>query len=315
MIDPAVTVVIPTYNRRAILQETLTALLAGQRGTLPAFEVVVVDDGASDDTPTYLAHLAAKEPRLTFERQANAGPGAARNRGLARARGELLLLLGDDTPPTPHWLHHHWGAYNALDRPRYYSALGHIHWHPAIPVTPFRHWIHFDGIQFGFGRIEDPEKLPFALCYTANLALSRALVADWGGFEPRFRHYGLEDTELGYRYQCKARVTLRYLLGAAVYHRHGLDIQSVCRRRTQVGRSAWTLVHCHPELASFVKLDHYRRHRPWLRTLVGLEGAMLGLAAALDGLDRRGIDVNFAARWLLRLGYAIGLARGEAHAP
>jgi glycosyltransferase involved in cell wall biosynthesis len=87
---PVFSVVIPTYNRAGLLAETLASLWQ-QRFT--DFDVIVVDDGSSDDTA---ALLRAHEPRLRWYRQDHLGPGAARNLGAQHARGEYLAFLDSD---------------------------------------------------------------------------------------------------------------------------------------------------------------------------------------------------------------------------
>lgn len=87
---PLFSIVIPTSNRAALLADALRSVFA-QR--LTDFEVIVIDDGSSDDTA---ALLAAHEGRLAWYRQERAGPGAARNAGSARARGTYLAFLDSD---------------------------------------------------------------------------------------------------------------------------------------------------------------------------------------------------------------------------
>jgi glycosyltransferase involved in cell wall biosynthesis len=88
---PLVSVVIPTYNAPALLLETLATVLAQ---TFADFEVVVIDDGSTDDT---LARLAAVgDPRLRVLTQPNQGIGRARNRGLREARGRYVAFLDHD---------------------------------------------------------------------------------------------------------------------------------------------------------------------------------------------------------------------------
>lgn len=86
----SVSVIIPTYNRAHLLPETLDAVLAQ---TSPALEVIVVDDGSTDDTPGVVARHA---PRVTYMRIANGGELAARNAALAVARGELVAFCDSD---------------------------------------------------------------------------------------------------------------------------------------------------------------------------------------------------------------------------
>jgi glycosyltransferase involved in cell wall biosynthesis len=88
--DPLFTVVIATYNRAGLLAETLSSLWR-QRYT--GFEVIVVDDGSSDDTA---ALLRANESRLTWHRQDHRGAGAARNLAARHARGHYLAFLDSD---------------------------------------------------------------------------------------------------------------------------------------------------------------------------------------------------------------------------
>jgi glycosyltransferase involved in cell wall biosynthesis len=86
--------VIPSYNRAHVLATAAESVL-GQLG--PDDEVVIVDDGSSDDTPAVLRSLQGRwGRRLQVVLQANAGPGAARNSGIAAARGDWIGFLDSD---------------------------------------------------------------------------------------------------------------------------------------------------------------------------------------------------------------------------
>src|SRR5690348_9163223 len=93
--SPEISVIIATYNRPAMLREAL-ASVAAQRSenSAPTFEVIVVDDGSTDGTWNDLS--GAQCDTLRAVRTANRGPAAARNRGIALARGELIAFLDSD---------------------------------------------------------------------------------------------------------------------------------------------------------------------------------------------------------------------------
>ena len=115
----AISVVVPTYNRAALLPRTLDAILAQ---TCPARDVILVDDGSTDDTVQAVAGRYGD--RVTILQVANGGDLAARNAGLARARGDLVAFCDSDDLWQPGFL----AAMSALWRaePRMRVAFGNF---------------------------------------------------------------------------------------------------------------------------------------------------------------------------------------------
>ena len=98
--SPAISVVIPTYNRSSLLERALESVEAQ---SFRDFEVVVVDDGSTDDTAAGLRHWEARDRfRAVFE--PHRGAAAARNRGARIAQGEILTFLDSDDTVEPGWL-------------------------------------------------------------------------------------------------------------------------------------------------------------------------------------------------------------------
>lgn len=93
---PLVSVVISTYNRAHLLSDTIHSI---QAQTVQDFEVVVVDDGSSDDTAEVVKAL--DDPRIRYVHQDNAGVAAARNRGVAESIGHYVAVLDDDDIALP----------------------------------------------------------------------------------------------------------------------------------------------------------------------------------------------------------------------
>jgi GT2 family glycosyltransferase len=87
---PTISVVIPTFNRSGLLVEAIESVL---RQTHPAREIIVIDDGSTDDTPQALARFG---PRVTCQRQQNSGQAVARNLGIKLASGDFVAFLDSD---------------------------------------------------------------------------------------------------------------------------------------------------------------------------------------------------------------------------
>ena len=99
--DPICSIVIPVHNHAALTQQCLDTLLAG-RGNEPQFEIVVVDDASTDDTPQLLASYGEHIRVVTLA--PNRGFAGTCNAGAEIARGNFLVFLNNDTVPTPGWL-------------------------------------------------------------------------------------------------------------------------------------------------------------------------------------------------------------------
>ncbi len=247
-------VIIPTYNRRDTL---LIALRALERQDAPELlrEVVVVDDGSTDDTAEAVGTLATPlEIRLLTGRRG--GPAAARNAGIEAARGEYVLFLCDDIEATPGLL----AAHDARrdDEAGRNAVVGRVNWPPQKMVSHFEEFV-IANYHFGFEAFEGLEELPFYAFITANLSIDRTLVLHLGGFDEGFS-YGWEDTDLGLR-AVEAGVRLLYAPDALAYHHHDITPASYCRRQSAVGCSAVHFLRKHPDHADVVGAD--RMPKPW----------------------------------------------------
>jgi len=125
-----VSIIIPLYNKAQTIQRALASVF---RQTLQDFEVIIIDDGSTDGSAEQVA--ACADPRVTLIRQENAGPSAARDRGMRLAQGEYLALLdGDDE-----WLPDHLARAVRLldDFPQAaIGGMGLAFWRETPPYPP-----------------------------------------------------------------------------------------------------------------------------------------------------------------------------------
>lgn len=96
---PLVSVIIPAFNSAAFIRRALDSVVAQD---YPNTEIIVVDDGSTDDTRAVVEGVG--DPRIRAERQDNAGPFAARNRAIELSKGAFLAFLDSDDEWLPQWL-------------------------------------------------------------------------------------------------------------------------------------------------------------------------------------------------------------------
>jgi glycosyltransferase involved in cell wall biosynthesis len=219
---PVVSVVIAAYNASRYIGEAVASVL-GQ--TMSALEVIVVDDGSSDDTAGIVGRIA--DPRVHLLRQSNGGPAAARNHGIqsARARRFIAFLDADD-----HWdagklarqiecLDARPGAVVAGSLMRYISSTGRVLGRCGQTVTSENH----DAIAAG-------ELFPFPL---SSFLIRREALATAGGFDDRLA--GAEDIDLLARLALAGDVTcVPAILGSYRIH----PSSAMARHRASINRDA-----------------------------------------------------------------------------
>jgi len=183
MSTPRISVVMATYKRPRLLARCLDALLAQ---ALPgdAYEIVVVDDGRTEDTRELVADYAIRAaarggPELHYLRShGTRGPAGARNRGWRAARGALIAFTDDDTIPDPRWLAE---GEAAMAAPGRVAAWGRVH----VPLP-----------EQLTDNARNTAGLENAVFVTANAFVRTDALAAVGGFDERYERAWREDTDL-----------------------------------------------------------------------------------------------------------------------
>jgi glycosyltransferase involved in cell wall biosynthesis len=246
--------VIPTFNRAPILKRTLDHLLA--LPGIAACEIIVVNDGSTDETASVLEQAVQAAPSiLKVFTIANGGPARARNHGVRAASNARILFVDDDVFPRPGMLESHW---KKLDS-GFTGSQGLLIWHQDIVMTPLIEYIDSRGSQFAFDRVTDPENLTFQYIYTGNFAVERAAVLKAGGFDESFfnrqlKFSAFEDTILGWGLQQNgARMALNR--DAIADHLHDMTEEGFFRREYKVGYSIGKLRQKYPAIAQALGLE------------------------------------------------------------
>ncbi|HET9888018.1 MAG TPA: glycosyltransferase family 2 protein, partial [bacterium] len=186
-------VVIPTYGRRDFLERALRSL--AKQENPPAFEVIVVEDGADAGMAEFVVSLTPPFAHRIVVHPKSRGRAATRNSGIALAQGNVVVFLDGDMEVVPGFLAAHAAAHApgaAADR---IVALGNIVTAAEIPRTSFVRYIDTRGVH----KVRPGEAIPSRYFMTGNSSVAAALLRQAGGFDEDFHEYGGEDTEMGYR--------------------------------------------------------------------------------------------------------------------
>lgn len=241
-----VSVIIPTYNRCETLRRTL-ALYGLQQGMSGRFEVILADDGSSDETIEMVeaAIKTSPYPLRYISLPRNSGPSAARNQAIKLAKGDILLFSGDDILPSPRFVAEHFESHVKQYPDLHVGVLGYARWAPELQVTPFMHWLEQNGTQFAYGLITHGERIDCGLLHTSNVSFKTDFIKGNNAyFDERLRF--LEDSEWSLRLE-KRGMELRYNANALGDHLHPVDLDSSLARMKAVGFSLLRLKAISPE--------------------------------------------------------------------
>ena len=234
---PSFSIIIPTYQRQKTVCESVRSLGALSYGG--SIEVIVVVDGSTDGSAEALARLNIGLPMQIIE-QANAGAGAARNRGAAAATGDILLFLDDDMMVEADLVAQHARTYRdgaadavigeiALDRG---SSKGFL-------TDNFASWLASCRTGDCIG--------PFDI-WTSQLSVRREVFEALGGFDEALTHksaFAMEDADFGAR--LLAKFPVRHNPRAIARHRYVVTPRDYMDRAPRSAAGQLLFVRKHPQ--------------------------------------------------------------------
>lgn len=193
------TVVIPTYERSHRVRQLLACLIDQEA----LAEVIVCDDGSHDDTRAVATSFADRLP-LAYCHQEDLGfrAGQARNLGIRRAKGDVVIFVDDDVLVAPDFVREHVRAHEGLGEPAIVIGYRHRAFEPPLLQPTFEDIargepddrvavLGMDGTP-----VRDHPR-PWVYVYSCNFSVRRGVPELW--FGEGFHGWGMEDIELGYR--------------------------------------------------------------------------------------------------------------------
>ncbi|MEB3293266.1 MAG: glycosyltransferase family A protein [Synechococcales bacterium] len=229
-------VVIPTYNRKPILEKCLRAL--EQQDYPGNYEIVVVDDGSTDGTVDWLQDCSAEFPHVKLFCQDHQGPSAARNLGVERAIGDTIIFIDSDLVVLSGFLQAHATALHQAQRELKSDRL--------FTYGRVINTCNFDNPTAEPYKVTDYSAAFFA---TGNVAIARHWLLEAGLFDTGFQLYGWEDLELGVRLK-NLGLKLIKAPAAVGYHWHPpfslAEIPGLIDKEIQRGRMGVLFYQKHP---------------------------------------------------------------------
>ncbi len=231
-------VIIPAYNASATIDQTLRAL--GAQDFKQPFEVIVVNDGSTDQT----ARIIAKHPHVTLINQKNAGPACARNTGASHAKGEFLCFTDSDCIPHPDWISLLINGFRDESVAAVCGSYG-----IANNNSLLARGIHAEIIYRHSHLVPDFPKV-FG---SYNFCIRKSVFDHLGGFDTKYRNASGEDNDLSYRVN-RLDKKIYFERKALVDHYHTTQVVKYLKEQFRHGFWRTAMYADHPQM---VKGDSY----------------------------------------------------------
>jgi GT2 family glycosyltransferase len=289
---PEISVVIPTYNRLDTLANVVPTLLA-QDLAPSEYELLVCDSNSTDGTAEYLADVRGRHANVSHLPAAYGGRAAARNAGIAAARGAIVHFNDADILASPNLLSTH------LRRHRERSGIAVVGL--EVQVKDLAEYAQRRDHPETRGHLHPPSRKRLSWLYflTGNASVRRDDLLRAGCFDESFTGYGHEDLELGYRLQ-RIGVEICYEPNAVNYHCQDVAYEDQKEKMRLAGRSTARFYRKHPDFEVMVKLG-------MTPLSLGAHSLLTRLPHLLGYIDRRAERSRLARELLLQYYYVSGI--------
>ena len=290
-------IVVPTYNRLDTLSHVLPTLLA-QTVAPETYEVLICDSNSNDGTIDFLAALAAAHPNLRHLPGSYSGRAAARNAGVAAARGDVILFNDSDIFASPDLLEAH------LKRHAEQTRIAVVGW--EVQVRDIEDYVLQRDHPELRGHLHPASRRNLSWLYflTGNASVHREDLLRVGSFDESFTGYGHEDLELGYRLE-RSGVKIVYEPRAINYHCQDVPHVDQKEKMRLAGRSTVRFYRKHP--AFKVKLN-----LGMTPISLGAHSFLTSFPGMLTWLDARAERSAFARNIVQQYHYVSGIKEALA---
>ncbi len=284
LFDFLFSVVIPTFNRSQTLKKCLEAL-AIQNFPSDKFEVIVCDDGSTDNTANIVKSMNVSFS-LNYFYQTNKGPAAARNMGIRQSKGKFLLILNDDAILESNALSIHFDL-QMKHLGEKISVLGNFKWLPQYTQSCIGQLASKTDIIFEYPQMVSGLLYDYNHFYTCNISISKKAVDEVGLFDENFNGPAAEDIEFGFRLE-QAGYRVLFESSCIAWHDHSISLETFCKVHEVRGHGSVILSFNQPKAFS---LDHVSKNlvEQWQREITESKDQIEKLIDSLKiiGIEKR----------------------------
>lgn len=228
-------IIIPTLGRPT-LEKVLDGIEKSDRYSEINPEVIVVFNGEGSINEV-------EEDHCKIYNSPKKGVSAARNYGIEKSTGEIIVFIGDDTIPGKSWLRKVYD-FHIQHTSQKSVLLGKVSWTPDLAADPLHMWLE-NHAQFSFEAI-GKNGANWKHFYTSNVSLKRGLIIS-ERFNETFQGWGFEDSEFGYRL-AKRGMEISYDPTCEVFHDHRQTFAEVLEHTRNARKNAELFEVIHPEV-------------------------------------------------------------------
>lgn len=254
MIKITFSIIIATHNRPDALDQTLKHL--ENQETDLGFEVILINDGPAEAIPGLNFGQGKRAEWKFIQNPKNLGRAPSRNKGINEARGEYILFTDDDIWTVPGFLDAHYEKQREIGGG---VVVGAVPPADEIANTPWHSYIRqrFDRIH----KRLNSDSLDYGLFLTGNVSVPTKAIRNLDGFNENLKYYSFQDTELGLRLYNEG-LKFAHAPKAIGYHFFEENLNKLCNKAYNTGKSSFIFVKLHPEEASSIQF-HSIELAPW----------------------------------------------------
>jgi len=234
-----ISIIIPTYNRGEILKKTLRNL--GKCRKNFGLEIILIDNGSDKKNKKIYKNLAKEDLEVRLFEELKPGPAAARNLGIKRAKGDILIFINDDTEVGFNFLKNHFD-FHTKNRNYNIAVIGPFkEKRKHISNAAIKWLVNKSGQYFSYEKVKAGGGVPWYYMWTCNMSLKRKfLQKNQIYFDEGFPTAAWEDIEFAYRAKNKGLV-LYFDDKLDALHNHYFNFKEVLGRFYSHGRGLYHL--------------------------------------------------------------------------